>query len=267
MLPRLLVPKSAKPASTGADAFELQLPNGEMVRVQRVRNPRARRLKLSVDERGARLTLPARASLVAGERFVAEHRDWLARQLDLHARDTPPPLLRGESSTLPLRGKDVPLVWQPGRFSRVQRVGDDESSGLAFVLPASAGPAAMRRALRDFYEAEARADIGRWMPGYLPGLPRPPRLVRFKTMTTQWGSLAPHGAMALDLSLVLARPSAFEYVLVHELCHLVHADHSRAFWREVESRCPHWREERDYFRSEGRRIKAALRVLCATPAT
>ena len=80
-------------------------------------------------------------------------------------------------------------------------------------------------------------------------------------MSSQWGSLAPNGVVGLDLALVLARPSAFEYVLVHELCHLVHADHSRAFWREVESRFPAWREERDYFHAEGRRIKATLRTL------
>jgi len=80
-------------------------------------------------------------------------------------------------------------------------------------------------------------------------------------MSSQWGSLAPNGVVALDLALVLARPAAFEYVLVHELCHLLRADHSRAFWREVELRCANWREERDYFHAEGRRIKATLRTL------
>ena len=82
-------------------------------------------------------------------------------------------------------------------------------------------------------------------------------------MSSQWGSLAPDGAVALDLALVLARPSAFEYVLVHELCHLMRADHSRAFWREVEARFPAWREERDYFHADGRRLKATLRSLLA----
>jgi predicted metal-dependent hydrolase len=120
--------------------------------------------------------------------------------------------------------------------------------------------------LRDFYEGEARADLGRWLPRYLPGLPRPPRRIVFKTMTSQWGSLAPDGSVALDLSLVLARPSAFEYVLVHELCHLIRADHSRAFWREVEARWPGWRDERAWFHAHGRRLKACLRALLAGDA-
>src|SRR5690606_7297934 len=128
-------------------------------------------------------------------------------------------------------------------------------------LPSRAGDAAIGRALRDFYEAEARADIAAWMPRYLPGLPRPPSRVRLRVLSSQWGSLAPDDTLTLDLALVLGRPSAFEYVLVHELCHLVRADHSRAFWREVEARCPDWRDARDYFHAEGRPLKAALHAI------
>ena len=79
--------------------------------------------------------------------------------------------------------------------------------------------------------------------------------------TTHYASLAPDGSMALDLALALARPAAFEYVLVHELCHLMQANHSPAFWAEVEARFPQWRAERDYLRTEGRRLKATLRQL------
>jgi predicted metal-dependent hydrolase len=251
---RLLAPK---PRTIERDAVELALADGRCVSVARVRDPRARRLKLSVDERGARLTLPARASLVSGERFLAEHRDWLATQLDHYATDALLPLRRGETMSVPLRGAMLPLRWDAGRYARVHRDGET----LVFASPASASDAALRRALRDFYTCEARVDLGRWLPRQLPSLPRPPRRVQFKVMSSQWGSLAPDGSVALDLSLVLARPSAFEYVLVHELCHLIRADHSRTFWREVEARFPAWRDERDYFHAEGRRLKATLRAL------
>ena len=251
---RLLAPA---PRAIERDALEVRLDDGRIVEVQRVRHPRARRLRLSVDERGARLTLPPRASLVAGERFVAEHRAWLGEQLERFTLDGLATLCRDETISLPLRGEPLPVTWQTGRFARVRH----EGGALWFDAPARATDAALRRALRDFYEGQARADVGAWLPRYLPSLPRTPRRIQFKVMSSQWGSLAPDGTVALDLALVLARPSAFEYVLVHELCHLVRADHSRAFWREVELRCPGWREESHYFRDHGRRLKASLRTL------
>ena len=256
LLHRLLGPR---PRTLERDTVAFALDDGSTLDVQRVRDPRARRIKLSVDERGARLTLPMRASLVSGERFLREHREWLLAQTALFRQaNAATPLRRDETAELPLRGETVPLRWHAGRYTRLQHEAD---GCLQFHVAARAGDAALRRAVREFYEAEARADIGRWLPRYLPGLPRAPARVRLKAMSSLWGSLSPDGAVALDLSLVLGRPSAFEYVLVHELCHLIHADHSRAFWREVEARFPQWRNERDYFHAEGRRLKASLRAL------
>lgn len=246
-----------EPARVVRDTLPFVLADGRRIDVLRVRDPRAKRLRLSVDERGARLTLPLRASLVSGDRFLYEHRDWLGEQFAAFAHTRPQGLVHGSCATLPLRGDDVPLRWVEGRLHRVGL----DASGLWFETPARASAAAMSRALRDFYEAQARGDVARWMPRHLAGLPRPPSRIVLKRMSSQWGSLAPDATLALDLSLVLARPSAFEYVLVHELCHLARADHSPAFWREVEARFPAWTGERDYFHAEGRRLKATLRAL------
>jgi hypothetical protein len=239
------------------DRVPLRLDDGRDIDVLRVRDPRARRIKLSVSERGVRLTLPARASLVAGERFLTEHRDWLHAQLSQLHDVGAIALRRDATDALPLRGGMLPLRWLPGRFTALRAA----ETGLEFMTAPRAGEPALRRALRDFYEAEARADIGRWLPRYLPALPRAPRRVQLKVMSSQWGSLAPDGTVALDLSLVLAPSAAFEYVLVHELCHLIHHDHSPAYWREVEARFPHWRDQREWFRDEGRRLKATLQAL------
>lgn len=256
------LPPALRPAPKPAlqrDTVEVALGRGETVEVLRVRDPRARRIRLSVSERGARLTLPPRASLIAGERFLHDHRDWLAAQLAAYAGHADALLQRESTTHLPLRGEDLPVHWHGGRATRLLA----DADGLRFEAPATAGDAALRRALRDFYEAQGRADVGRWLPRYLPGLPRTPRRIVFKRTSSQWGSLAPDGTLSLDLALVLARPSAFEYVLVHELCHLLHADHSRRFWAQVEARFPGWREERAWFNAEGRRLKARLRRLLA----
>jgi len=258
LLRRLLSVPAPSSTTLQRDTVRLRLAEDAEIDVLRVRDPRARRIKLSVDERGARLTLPPRASLAMGEQFLQQHRQWLQEQLQ-HYQGThlPAPLVPGEPGQLPLRGELLPLRWEEGRFARLQL--DDH--GACVQWPARAGRPALQRLLREFYEAQTRADVGHWLPRYLPGLPRAPSRVRLKVMSSQWGSLAPDGSMALDLALVLGRPAAFEYVLVHELCHLIEANHSAAFWREVEQRFPDWRAQRDYFQTEGRRLKAMLRQL------
>ena len=117
-LHRLIAEKSP---AVQRDVVALPLADGRVLDIQRIRDPRAKRIKLSVDERGARLTLPLRASLVSGERFLQEHRLWLATQLEKYASaEDSPPLLRNLTDCLPLRGDSMPLLWHEGRFTRLE---------------------------------------------------------------------------------------------------------------------------------------------------
>jgi len=250
-------------AKAQRDDICLTLADGGELTLRCVRDVRAKRLKLTVNERGARLTLPPRASMDAAAHFVDQHRDWLGAQLAA-SRDGIEPLVRDQTRHLPLRGQQVPVCWRRGCFT--QLVYDPSGGQLQFSLPDKVGHTAIVRVLADFYQAQARADIARWLPKYLPGLPRPPSRIRLRVLSSQWGSLAPDDTLTLDLALVLGEPFAFEYVLVHELCHLIHANHSRAFWNEVEARCPDWRTAGAYFHAHGRRLKAQLHSLLDTPA-
>lgn len=246
--------RTPRPAPPAAEIRPLALADGREVPVRWVRDRRARRLRLIVSDKGARLTLPTAASVRMADAFLHEHRDWLAEQLDRQHPDDAPLFGRDWSDPLPLRGKYTPLAWREGRFARARLT----DHGIELQLPERADDRRARAALRDFYQQQARTDLGTWLPRYLPALPRPPASLRLRPLSSLWGSLSPTDAVSLDLALVLGRPSAFEYVLVHELCHLLHADHSPRFWREVETRWPHWREERDYLRGEGLALKATL---------
>lgn len=257
-LRRLIALPRARPVATN-ETIALRLPDGTQIELLRVRHPRARRIKLSVSERGVRLTLPMRASLRTADAFMHEHVAWIALQLPRWSASSKIAAFGRDCETLPLRGENIPLRWEAGRYARVRR----DEQGVVMVLPATANDAVARRALKEFYLAEARADIGRWLPKYLPALPRAPTTIRLRPMSSLWGSLSARDALSLDLALVLGKPAAFEYVLVHELCHLLQRNHKRAFWREVEARGADWRAERDYFRDEGAALKASLRRLIA----
>ena len=237
------------------DACSVMLNSGESVPVRWVRDTRARRLRLIVNERGVRLTVPRSASVRLAESFLHEHRDWLQQQLAKRPVTDTPVFTRGQDRELSLRGQRLPIEWREGRYTRAEL----GNHALVLSQPVHGTDRQLRASLKEFYLQQARIDLGAWLPKYLPGLPRAPIALKLRPLSSLWGSLSPTDALSLDLSLVLGRPEAFEYVLVHELCHLLERNHSRRFWRQVETRWPQWRVQRDYLHGDGLAIKAELR--------
>jgi hypothetical protein len=80
--------------------------------------------------------------------------------------------------------------------------------------------------------------------------------IRIGGQRTLWGSCSPSGTLSFNWRLVLAPLEVLDYVVVHELCHLRHLDHSRRFWALVEGRRPHWREQRLWLREYGPELLA-----------
>lgn len=246
--------KPDKPVST-IELWPVIFASGEAIEIRCVHDARARRLRLIVNEKGVRLTIPKRCSSRLAKQFLSENTEWLESQWHKrpHIQGKDELQLHGDESIL-LRGHVLPVQWSEAKFAQVSL--QDEQ--VLIALPTKAGLPQAKRALKEFYLQEARKDIGAWMPKYLPAFPTAPLAIKIRALSSLWGSLSPSDGLLLDLSLVLGKPSAFEYVLVHELCHLVHRNHSRSFWREVEKHFPDWRDERRYLHSDGLHLKAEL---------
>jgi predicted metal-dependent hydrolase len=245
-------------SSQAIQSWPVPLSSGEVIDVRVVRDARARRLRLIVAEKGVRLTMPIRCSERLARQFLFEHRDWLAAKW----QHRPQPQSRSElqlhqGAEILLRGLRMPLQWHEAKFTQVA----SDEQGIHIGLSAKAGLPQAKRALKEFYLQEARKDIGLWMPKYLPAFPTAPLAIKLRALSSIWGSLSPSDGLLLDLSLVLGKASAFEYVLVHELCHLIHRNHSRSFWREVEKHFPDWRDQRQYLHGEGLLLKTELKSL------
>ncbi len=67
------------------------------------------------------------------------------------------------------------------------------------------------------------------------------RGVRLSFATTQWGSCSPRGIIMINTALLFVPPSLLRYVIIHELAHRKQANHSPAYWREVESMLPSYK--------------------------
>lgn len=67
-----------------------------------------------------------------------------------------------------------------------------------------------------------------------------PSSIVFREMPTRWGSCTPKGKIILNPELIKAPKGCIEYVIIHELCHLIHHDHTSKFIDLQEKEMPHW---------------------------
>lgn len=78
--------------------------------------------------------------------------------------------------------------------------------------------------------------------------------ITIRDQKTRWGSCSAKGTLSFNWRLMLAPPAVLDYVVIHELCHLTHMNHSKAFWALVESACPDYRTHRKWLKDHGQEL-------------
>ena len=78
--------------------------------------------------------------------------------------------------------------------------------------------------------------------------------ITIRDQKTRWGSCSSKGTLSFNWRLMLAPPAILDYVVVHELCHLRHMDHSPAFWQAVGEVFPDYASARKWLRKHGQEL-------------
>lgn len=72
--------------------------------------------------------------------------------------------------------------------------------------------------------------------------------VRFRQQKSRWGSCSGQGTLSFNWRLIHFKPAVINYVIIHELAHIKHHDHSRAFWAMVEKYMPQYQDHRNFLK-------------------
>ncbi|WP_194744163.1 M48 family metallopeptidase [Thermaurantiacus tibetensis] len=187
------------------------------------RNARSRRIVIRPcpQSRTVRLTLPARAPLRAGLLLIEANRDWL--EAEVRRRFVPPMPFR-PGMRVAFAGGELRLEGEPGRRARLE--GDRLVAGTDGGGFNRRAVALLRKAARARLAAEAEA-LARPLGLAITG-------VRVGDPVRRWGSCARNGRIAFSWRLALAPDEVRRAVVAHEVAHLLHFDHSRAFHAAAE---------------------------------
>jgi predicted metal-dependent hydrolase len=174
--------------------------------------------------------------------WVAGHADWIVRKQQAVARLEPrtPPLRYVDGETHLYLGRRCRLAIEQGEVDGVCLAGDR----LRVTASANASAERVKELMDDWYAHQAceqfAARLDACWAAFSSAEGHPPAL-RVKRMGARWGSMSPRRSMSLRLDLIRAPVECIDYVIFHELCHLVHPNHGREFWALVEELVPDWK--------------------------
>lgn len=186
-------------------------------------SPRARRLALRLDpaERVVRLTVPRGISLRRAQDFVEDHKDWIDEKI----AGLPPLIPFTHGRGIPILGRDRLLeISAPlkGSRTKIELLTDRLRVETLLENPAPRIEKFLKNLSLESLTTlshEKAAKVGKSVSG-----------VRVRDTKTRWGSCAHDGALSYSWRLIFAPRLAMDYVVAHEIAHLVHLNHSRAFW-------------------------------------
>ena len=78
--------------------------------------------------------------------------------------------------------------------------------------------------------------------------------ITIRDQKSRWGSCSSRGTLSFNYRLIFAPPKVLDYVVVHELCHLTHMNHSKDFWNMVASVMPDYKESKSWLKEHGQEL-------------
>ena len=226
---------------------------GDGFSVDIVKSTRRKTMALKVNHRGVFIHMPSNLTLSTAKKFIAQKTAWIKLKLKQQSLRQPITKQYIDGETLLFLGENYTLrLHQQETSPIVNKIRAELTfSGRITRLSTST----IKKTLIDWYKQQAdaylhsRTQVLAEKTGFMP------RSITIKTYKARWGSCKITGDIQFNWKLMLAPPAVIDYVIVHELCHLVHHNHSASFWQLVTHHYPNVKQARRWLKESGHRLE------------
>ncbi len=181
------------------------------------------------------------------ERFIQEKRDWiLSAKAKMSKIEAPRAQDYHDGATFLFLGKACPM-----HFVKNQKSALAFSFEEGLSLPASRQSDA-QKLLIAFYRQESRKLASHFINQYASKWNLDVKSLKINGAKTRWGSCSGKNSINFSYRLAMTPIAAFEYVIVHELAHTLHHNHSAEFWHFLSQMLPDYEKRRAWLKQNGR---------------
>ncbi|HEX9759689.1 MAG TPA: SprT family zinc-dependent metalloprotease [Candidatus Acidoferrales bacterium] len=230
------------------------------------RSRRRRTISVTIDpDKGMLVHCPQRLPQAEIDAFLQRKSGWIRSKMalidTLRAKQTP--ISWRDGAALPYQGESYTLRIRPDATGvSVSLHGGliEVACGLAGAQPADRASESLVMA---WYRREAERVIQQRVAHFQQRVGVTPNKVSVKDQKRRWGTCTSRGALYFNWRLILAPAHILDYVVVHELCHLLELNHSPHFWSLVGSVLPDYRQRRTWLRQQGALLEIQQRPAMA----
>jgi predicted metal-dependent hydrolase len=242
-------PKPRKPVALRVSRLETQEHLGFDLIIKR--SPRRRTLEIIIRRGEVLLMLPRFVSDKDGMAFVERKRQWVLEMLEKQRQhvDEVVPKLYVDGEEFHFLGTAYPLKISTGSRSRVELIGDTFQVTLA--RSGGATGEAVQKAMWRWYKEQAMRMLLAKTDAEVARIKRQYAGIRLRRTKTKWGHCTASGVIQYNWQIMTAPEPVIDYLVAHEVSHLVHPNHSKRFWAHVERLCPDYKLHRHWLKTRG----------------
>lgn len=229
------------------------------------RSERAKKTRIVVKQDKIEIVSPPQVPEKKLHEFIRDQQEWVLKALttveqrrEQIASFAPDVYCHG--AKIPYQGNTFTLTVSTADSPKAT-VSFDENSGFVLNGPFTQGAEhneIIRLALVNWLMDQAQVETNTYIAKHTPRYQLQPRSVRIKQQKSRWGSCGVKDDININWLLILAPPPVLEYVVVHELCHLRHRNHSAVFWDLVAQHMPDYQQHRKWLKLHGQRLMQGL---------
>lgn len=217
-----------------------------------IRTNRRKTADIRVEDGAVSVVVPTDTPQEKIDQLLTTKRRWIKEKIALHREMLPvssKQYISGEA--FPYLGRNYRLKVERGNFAPVKLF----NGRLVVTVPqGTEQPHMVRNALMRWYKRQADQKLKEKTARFAPMVGVEPTGVGIKTFKSRWGSCTAKGKLEFNWQIMMAPNRMVDYVVIHELCHLIRHDHSAEFWKEVARVLPEYQECREWLRCNAAKL-------------
>ena len=220
--------------------------------IEIIRTDRRKTFSIKIDKGKVRIVVPKRLSQKNINAIILKKTPWIRKKIRLQEKIyplKPKEYVNGETFSYLGKGYRLKLVENGIGEARLKR--GELVLGVSPNLKNDQKLNFVKSRIVQWYKTHAEKILRDKTKKYARKLRLHPKSISVKEYKSRWGSCSIKGEIIYNWKIVLAPKRIVDYVIIHELCHLLHQNHSPEFWRTVENSFLSYKESRQWLKENG----------------